>query len=177
VILVFVATFTAAAVATSWPWWEYAFLSDDSPLAWLSSALLVANAAVVTNLTVSRLLPARFGWLLAAALVCLALDEQFLLHERVKDAIGRGGLVDVWPLAVGVVGTVGLIVLLRAVSRVSARLLIAAAFAVGILALWVDLGHAPTPLARTEELFEVIAESLFLAGVIEVSRSQVQSAS
>lgn len=176
VILGIVAAFTAASAAAAWPWWEYAFLSDDSPLAWFSSALLLANAAVAMNLTVSRMLPARLGWLLSGALGFLALDEQFRLHERLKDAIGRRGLADLPTWAVGVGGILCLIALLRIVTRTSARLLIAAGVAIGIFALWVDLGNPPTVIARAEELYEVIAESLFLAGLIEVSRSQVQSA-
>jgi hypothetical protein len=90
VILGCVAIFAVTAAAMSWPWWEYAFLSDDSPMAWLSSALLLASAAIALSLSVSRSLPSRFGGLLAGALACLALDEQFRLQERMKVAPAAG---------------------------------------------------------------------------------------
>jgi hypothetical protein len=177
ILLGFVAAFAAVATAAAWPWWEYAFLSDDSPLAWLSSALLLANAAVAMSLTVSRLLPARFGWLLTAALAYLAIDEQFQLHERMKELIGQGRFAELPTWLIGAGGVVCLFALMRIARQTSVRLLIIAAVSVGIFALWVDLGKPATAIARTEELYEVIAETLFLAGLIEVSRAQVQSGS
>ena len=177
VILGCVALFAAAAAAMSWPWWEYAFLSDDSPMAWLSSALLLANAAVALNLSVSRSLPPRFGGFLAAALAYLALDEQFRLHERMKETIGTGRWADMPVLLVGAGGLVFLVILLRVVKGTSSRLLLASGVAVGLFALWVDLGKPPVMIARTEELYEVCAEALFLSGLIDVGRSHVQSSS
>jgi hypothetical protein len=54
------------AAYQEWPWWEYAFLSDNSPVAWLSSALLVANAAVALGLTLSGSLTRFIGYPLTA---------------------------------------------------------------------------------------------------------------
>jgi len=172
-----VGAFVAIGVVAEWPWWEYAFMSDESPVAWLSSALLVANAAVALNLALSKCLPAGPGYMLAAALAMLACDEQFQLHERLKSSPGGGTAGNAPTWLVGIGGLVCLAVLMRLVKSRAARVLIATAVSVGIFALWVDLGTPPAILARSEELYEVLAESLFLCGLLEISRSHVQSAS
>jgi hypothetical protein len=54
-VLTAVMLFMAAAALANWPWWEFAFHSDMSPVSWLSGALLLANTAVyVTVLRVER---------------------------------------------------------------------------------------------------------------------------
>jgi hypothetical protein len=174
VVLAAVIIFVGAAVVGEWPWWEYAFLSDDSPLAWLSSALLFANAAVALMLTVMRLLPGSLGALVTMALSFLATDEQFLLHERWQETVG-GVLAFVPTILVGV-GGVACLLWLRAVIRSRAALvLLACGVAVGIVGLWIDLGSPPSFLSRTEELYEVLAETLFLCGLLEAGRAHVQS--
>jgi hypothetical protein len=55
------------------------------------------------------------------------------------------------------------------------RALVALAVIVGLFALWVDLGSPPVVVGRLEEGFEVIAESLFLCGLLELARVHVQS--
>ena len=55
------------------------------------------------------------------------------------------------------------------------RGLIASGLAMGLLAIWVDLGSPPETIRAFEEAFEVWAESLFLCGLLELSRSHVQS--
>ena len=165
---------TAAWLAQ--PWWEYAFLSDDSPVSWLSGALLLANAVAALGLTLSGSLPPASGSLLSFALMVLALDEQFLLHERFKEIV-PAGLGNAPVFAIGSGGLLVLIVLGRAVRPRAARALLQAAVAMGLFALWVDVGHPPALIAQLEEGFEVIAEALFLSGLLEISRGQVQSAS
>jgi hypothetical protein len=160
----------------SQPWWEYAFLSDDSAVSWLSSALLVANAAVALNLALTGALPFAVGSIIAASLAILSADEQFLLHERFKESVppwaGNAPTV-----LVGIGGIVVLVLLNRSVRAQPARWLFAASVALGVFALWVDLGSPPPTIARLEEAFEVVAEALFLSGLLEVARGQVQSAS
>jgi hypothetical protein len=173
-VLTAVTMFVAVAVVAEWPWWEYAFLSDDSALSWLSSALLVANAAVAMTMTMSRTLPAVGGALLTAALTLLALDEQFLLHERWQDLVAES-LRFLPTLVVGAGGIAFLVRYHTAIKSTAARALIAAGVAIGLLALWVDLGSPPALMARTEEAYEVFAESLFLCGLLEESRAQVHS--
>ena len=173
IVLSAVVLFMAIATAAEWPWWEYAFLSDGSPVAWLSGALLAANAAVALNLTITRALPRGLGYVLSIAIALLALDEQFQLHERVKAYTSAG---DLPTFAVGVGGVVFAAALAKSIRSGAARGLIAGAILTGLFALWVDLGRPPATIARLEEAFEVIAEGLFLCGLIEVARSQVQSA-
>lgn len=178
--------FMAVAAWQSLPWWEYAFLSDDSPVAWLSSALLVANAAVAFKLTLDRSLSRLFGGALSMAFVGLALDEQFMLHEWFKYTYASGGATaglvqapvgDLPALFVGLGGLLMLIAFVRVVSRKPARGLMVTAVVVGVFALWVDLGSAPVWLTRTEEGYEVLAESLTLCALLEVARGHVHSSS
>ncbi len=146
------------------PWWEHAFLSDDSPVSWLSSALLVANAAVVVTLTVIRSLPSALGRILATALAALALDEQFLLHERYKESVppSVGGIPTI---LIGLFGLVGIVLLGRAVRSRHARALFLSALVLGLFALWIDLGNPPAWASRLEEGFEVLAEAMFLSAL------------
>jgi len=177
VIVVGVVTALMAAAAwREWPWWEYAFLSDGSSVAWLSSALLMANAAVALSAALTRVLPLAAGSCLSAALAFLAIDEQFQVHEQFKSNVGGSGLGDAPTLLVGVGGVAGLVVFWRRLPTQTARALFALAVLSGVFALWVDLGSPPVVVGRLEEGFEVVAESLFLCGLLELARSQVQSA-
>ena len=168
--------FMAVAAWQAMPWWEYAFLSDDSAVAWLSSALLLANAAVALNLTIGRSLPSTLGSLLTLALVALAVDEQFLLHERIKESLPPA-LGEAPTVLVGIGGVIALAALVRAVKDSAVRGLVLAAVAIGVFALWTDVGLPPTAVARLEEAYEVLAESLFLCGLLAIPRAHVQSAS
>jgi hypothetical protein len=172
-----VTVFTLAAAYASWPWWEYAFLSDDSPLSWLSSALLLANAVVALNLTLTGGLSAPVGSTLTAALTFLAIDEQFQVHERFKESRGGGTIGDLPTWLVGLGGIACVVVLRRTVASDAARNLLSVAVAVGLFAIWVDLGSPSQYLARCEEVVEVMAESLFLCGLLEQSSAHVQSGS
>jgi hypothetical protein len=178
--------FMALAGWLSEPWWEHAFRSDGSPVAWLSSALLVANGAVAFKLALDGSLPRRLGSLLAAALGLAALDEQFLLHERFQYFSSTLRLAEdprwrwIGELPTLVVGLAGIALVwafTRAVRQQPARRLMLAALAVGLIALWVDLGSAPHWLRRVEEGVEVVAETLFLCALLEVAPAQVQSSS
>jgi len=163
------------AVRTAWPLWDYAFFSDDSPVSWLSSALLAANAGVALVAAFGAPVPRRFG-LLAVALAGLAVDEQFHLHERAQESFGdgivmayaallvSGGLASVW--ALGNRATTGAV-----------RTFLLAAVGAGAMAVAVDLGVGGAAWAFTEELWEVVAETLWLCGLLEVCRVQVQSGS
>ena len=176
VILGAVLAFMSLAAWSSQPWWEYAFISDDSAVSWLSSALLMANAAVAVNLAVTGALNVPLAVMLALALAVMSADEQFLLHERFK-ALAPPWMGDGPTVLVGVGGVAVLIVLAATTRSRAARSLFAIAVTIGIFALWIDLGAPPPRLARLEEAFEVLAEAVFLSGLLEVSRIHVQSAS
>jgi len=164
-----------SAAWREWPFWEYAFISDGSTVAWLSSALLVANAAVALSVTLMRALPSIAGAGLSAALAFLAVDEQFQLHERFKNRVGTSRFSEAPMVMVGVGAIVVLVVLWRRLPTRTARVLLVSAISVGIFALWVDLGSPPVIVGQLEEGFEVLAESLFLSGLLELARAQVQS--
>jgi hypothetical protein len=167
--------FMILAAWVAQPWWEYAFLSDDSAVSWLSSALLIANAAVALNLALTRTFHPLLGGGLALALSGLAADEHFLFHEQFKHSVPRS-IGEAPTILVGVGGIAIVFLLNRSLRAPAARYLIVAAVAVGLFALWVDLGTPPAGIARFEEAFEVLAEALFLSGLLESSRAQVQSA-
>jgi hypothetical protein len=158
-----------------WPFWEYAFISDGSAVAWLSSALLAANAAVALSVTLMRALPSALGGGLSAALAYLAIDEQFQLHERFKNRVGTSPLGEAPMVIVGAGAIVVLLLLWRRLPTRTARGLFVSAMSVGIFALWVDLGSPPVIVGQLEEGFEVLAESLFLSGLLELARTQVHS--
>jgi hypothetical protein len=168
--------FMVAAVWADWPWWEYAFLSDDTPVSWLSSALLISTATAALMLTLSRSLTPTVGCCLTTALAFLSLDEQFLFHERWKEAVG-GFLGNLPTATVGIGGVAFVAHFFRSTRSNPARYLLAGGVIVGLFALWVDLGDPPKFLARTEEGFEVLAEGFFLCGLLERFRVHVQSGS
>jgi hypothetical protein len=185
IVLVATTVFMVFAAWQSLPWWEYAFLSDDSPVSWLSSALLGACAAVALSLTLDRSLQPAFGSALTGALVVMALDEQFMLHEWFKygyaataSTDGAAGAFGNAPALAVCVGGLAMALWFawRGPSRTAGRLMLAAV-AVGVFSLWVDLGRPPAILMRTEEAYEVLAESLALCALLEVPRRQVHSSS
>ena len=169
-----VVLFMAASAWAAAPWWEFAFLSDGSPVAWLSSALLMANAAVALRLAVDRSVPWHAGGAMTAGLVALALDEQFLLHEQLKELAPRP--VADWPTWTMGIGAVVVAWVAWRAFPAAARLLLLSAVLVALFALWVDLGNPPPMVASLEEGYEVLAEALFLSGLLAVPSRQVQSA-
>ncbi len=166
------------------PAWERAFRSDGSPVAWLSSALLLTLSITALRLLGERALPRLLGAWLALAFLALALDEQFMLHELWKfrchewTAACRYSAVREAPmLAVAVVGLLTLAWLHRALLHPGTRALLWAGLAVGWLAIGVDqwpevqphlpwLPELPPLLATLEEGLEVVAEALVLAALL-----------
>lgn len=117
---------TAAALYAPSP--EAAFLSDNSPVAWLSSAQLWAISMLAVHAAANRVLPRALALWLALALAALAFDEQFLFHERWKygctawlSACRQAWVRELPTLAVGVVGLATAAWLHRAVPAGAAR--------------------------------------------------------
>ena len=166
------------------PGWERAFRSDNSPVSWLSGALLLTLSITALRLTAERCLPWRLGAWLTLAFAALAVDEQFMLHElwkfRCHEWTGacRWGVVREAPmLTVAVMGLFSLAWLHRALSHRSTRGLLWAGFAVGLAAIGVDqwpevrarvdwLPELPALLATLEEALEVVAEALVLGALL-----------
>lgn len=169
------------------PLWERAFRSDNSPVSWLSGALLFANAVVALVLTLTAALPPRLGRLMAGGLLWCALDEQFMLHERFKydyapawfadEAALPSVLLNLPMIAVGLGGAMCIAWFLRSMWRgnIIACCLMLVALAVGVVALAVDLWGDGWAIASFEEGLEVLAESFFLSALLETA--QVQSSS
>lgn len=192
--------FTLVSLWAYLPFWELALRSDKAPLAWLSSALLLASAALAWAALAQRKLSRAHAAAWVVALVWLALDEQFIYHEYWKHhcaewtswcARARPGHVH-WlgdaPMAlVGIVGVWMMVTLYRVVPSRIVRGHLMAALIVGlVLALGTHFAHLsgalPTAIGRWEELFEVLAEALFLCALVELNalplaQRQVQSSS
>ena len=164
--------FMLASAWTYQPWWELAFRSDNSPVAWLSSALLAAAAVLAVRLVADASLPRLDGSALALVLFLLALDEQFQFHERVKyHWLPKGSPLADWNNVLLIAGGLALLLrFLRPVRERAPRVLMASAIAVGILALAVAIARARAPalLVVLEEGLEVLAETLFLCALIEL---------
>jgi hypothetical protein len=195
-----VLTFVLASLWAYLPFSELALRSDNAPVAWLSSALLFACAALAWTALAQHRLPRSLGALLVAALVLMALDEQFGFHEMWKFRCaewtnwctrvvpGRVHWLGDAPMAlVGLVGLGALVMLHRTIKLTVVRgHMVAAVFVGVVLALGTHFGHLsgvlPAAISRLEEVFEVLAEALFLCALVElnalpVTQGQVQSSS
>lgn len=183
VLLAAACTFMAVSGWLHRPWWELAFRSDNSPVAWLSAALLLAAAVLALRLVADGSLPRGQGGVLASLLGAMSLDEQFMFHERLKyrHLAPDSPFGDASTLVLAIGGLVMLWLFLRTVRGFAPRLLMVAAIAVGELALVVDLmgTDAPVLLSMLEEGIEVVAETLFVCALLEVRpvAPQVQSSS
>ena len=119
----------AALAAARWPrWWTW-IASEQTPMTWLQSVVLVLCAAAAVLVAHALRLTGgarRRTWLLlAAGFGALAVDERFALHERVRDGVlaPRGVTVplpwvapgDFLVLGIGVAGLLALPLVWRAV--------------------------------------------------------------
>lgn len=166
--------FMALAAAWYWPTPELAFVSDNSPVSWLSSAQLWAIALVALRLGADRSLPVLASVWLAGAMIVLACDEQFMFHEHWKygchqwfDACRSHRWVTEAPiLAVAIVGAATIAWLHHLLRDRGCRLWLWSSLVVGALAILLDLTGWFPQLARAEEAFEVVAEALFAGALL-----------
>lgn len=185
VYLLSMTIFVTGAVVLYWPTPEFAFLSDQSPVSWLSSAQLWALALLALRLGMERVLPFGMAVWLGLAMVGLACDEQFMLHEQWKygcaawwSACRMDWVTELPTILVGGLGLLTLLALHRAMPPRPARILMWSGFAVGVVALALDLSGWGAALLRYEEGLEVVAEALFAAallGLPATPKSQVHS--
>lgn len=183
--LLSVSVFVTSAVALYWPTPEFAFLSDQSPISWLSSAQLWALTLLALRLGMERVLPFGMAIWLGLAMVALACDEQFMLHEQWKygctawwSACRIEWVTELPMMLVGGLGLLTLLALHRCMQPRPARILMWTGFAVGALALMLDLFSWGGALSRYEEGLEVLSETLFTAsllGLPATQKSQVHS--
>ena len=141
-----------ALAALRWPrWWSW-IASEETPMTWLQSVVLVLASAsslmvvyVLRRATTASALP---WWLLALGFSALAIDERFALHERVRDGVlaPRGIRVPFLPwvapgdfLVMGI-GVAGLAVLPMVWRAMSPEPLARRALLVGVLLAVVAVG-------------------------------------
>ena len=178
-------SFLAVAVFLYWPAPELAFVSDNTPVSWLSSAQLWALMLLSLRLTTDRTLPATVGLWLALAMAVLAFDEQFLFHEQWKygchqwwETCRSYWVTEAPIILVGCLGVITATILHSLLPSPQARTLLWSALAVGGLAISLDLFRWSDTLAPYEEGLEVLAEALFagvLLGWLPSVRTQVHS--
>ena len=177
------ALFLAVAAVLYWPAPEVAFRTDDSPAAWLSSAQLWAAAVLALRLWRERALPAGLCLWLCMALMEMAFDEQFMLHEHWKyecaqwfDACRHAWVTEVPMLLVGILGLATVAWLQRSLPTRGARVLLWLALGVGLFALVLRFTQQPAWLLPYKAAFLVLAEALFIGTLLGITRPQVHSA-
>ena len=171
----------AALAAARWPSYWLWIASEQTPMTWLQSVVLVLSAAAaLTAGTVLGLRSAsrreRLPWLvLTAGFLALAFDERFAIHERVRDTIlaPRGVRVPFLPwvapgdflvMTVAVAGLVLLPLLLRALAPDhTARVLFLVGAGLACVAVGVDSIDPATWSIQAERLQQSLEEVVELA--------------
>ena len=167
----------AGLVVAGLPDYARLLVDEQSPITWLQTVLLVVAGVLAGLLAARRWLAGDrlHPWsLLAAGFVWLALDDRFLIHERLRDDVLAGRVPDVLPWGksgdvVLLAYAVGGLVLTRSVLRAlhddrTARVAFVAALGLLGLAAGID-SVDPASLTRSEELAEsTVEESLELFG-------------
>lgn len=171
--IAFALFFIACCLWLRWPLWESAFISDGSPLSWLSSVQLFAAAILACRLGIERAMPRLLAVWLMIAMFYLALDEEFMLHEQWKYGCPTWWIACkyewVRELPMLMVGGLGLGTLLTMHIVTKRRLIsvfLCTAYLIGLLALTVDLIPMPPALANIEEGLEVMASAVFLSAML-----------
>lgn len=162
-------TFIAVTIVLYWPLPKLAFLSDNSPVSWLSSAQLWALVLLAIRLNADRVLPVALGVWLSLAMLILAFDEQFMLHEHWKygcinwmDICQYRMITEMPIMLIGIAGVYTAYRLHVILYSYRARLMLWMAICVGGFAIGLDLLGGPESLLFMEEGLEVVAEALFI---------------
>lgn len=167
------ALFMLAAGALYWPEPEIAFRTDDSPVAWLSSAQLWAGGLVAIRLWQERALPRLLCLWLALASFEMACDEQFMLHEHWKyqcvewiDACRMKWVTELPMLLVALFGAATGLWLHRAIRQRWLRREMWLAVLVGLFALFLRFTQHPLQLLPYKAALLVMAEALFVGALM-----------
>jgi len=170
-----------ALAGAQWPqWWSW-IASEQTPMTWLQSVVLVvaASIALLIGFVQARIDARRraaLPWLvLAAGFAALAVDERFAVHERVRDRVlaPRGVEIPFLPwiapgdfliLGVGVLGLLLLPVVWRAVRLDPAsRTALLVGVALSVVAIGMDSIDPTTMSQATERLEQTLEECVELA--------------
>lgn len=180
VCLIGSALFLIVSAFLYWPAPEVAFRTDDSPAAWLSSAQLWAMALLALRLYRERALPRSLCLWLCAAMMAMAFDEQFMLHEHWKYECGHwfaacrhAWLTEAPMLLVALLGSATVLWLHRQLRSRAARVLLWLALGVGLFALLLRFTEQPADLLPYKAALLVLAEALF-AGLLLGVKGQAQ---
>jgi hypothetical protein len=189
ITIIFPAISVLVFVAAQWPqYWKW-IATEDTPMTTLQVAIMYTIALVAwANAGLQHL---RFNaakssrWLvLGCSFFWLALDDRFAIHERIRDSflaprhvaipflpIAAGDFVLLFYMAVGLLTLKWLLPIFRETKTIRNRFL--AGIAVSALVITVDaydihrLDINAERLEQTvEEVFELVAQTLFLQGAI-----------
>lgn len=171
----------ATIVYAWWPNLVVALALEDSPFAWLQSSLLVASASAAGIRALlsfpagsSQMSRAPLPWaMLSLLLVFAALDERFMLHERIQEflffEILRGEPASRrWTQTLMVVYSlagIGAFLWLRQAMVKPAWRWCRAGIVLGMAAIALDVVIDSVTVQIFEELLETTAETLFLSGL------------
>ncbi|MBC3875185.1 hypothetical protein [Undibacterium flavidum] len=171
--------FMLCSFAFYWPSPEIAFRTDDSPVAWLSSAQLWAMAILLLRLWQEKALPRLMCIWLCLAMLGMAFDEQFMLHEHWKyhcvewmAACSYNWMKELPMLLVGLGGGVTGLILHRYFKHKNQRRLLWSAIAVGIFALYLRFMQQPADLLPYKAALLVLAEALFMGLLFSLPHQQ-----
>lgn len=171
----------SVAVGMGLAWYPdllFAFATEDAPLAWQQSMLLVASASVcgLCAQAAAREKAGRASWFWGGLALCLlfaALDERFMFHEQAQDYLFYT-VADAAPaarpwihafLAVYACAGLALLLFLRKMACRAAWRWFMPAIACGLAAIALDIRHDDIGMQLYEELLETLASTLFLCGL------------
>ncbi len=164
-----------------WPEPEVAFLTDNSPVAWLSSAQLWAMALLALRLWRESVLPRALCIWLNIAMMEMAFDEQFMLHEHWKygckqwlTACSIGWVTELPMILVGVLGVVTAAWIHYSLANRVARIQLWLAVGIGIFALYLRFTQHPIELLPYKAALLVTAEALFAGMLLGLGRLHPQ---
>lgn len=156
-----------------WPEPEVAFRTDNSPVAWLSSAQLWAMAILSLRLWSDSSLPRWLCLWLATAFAGMAFDEQFMLHEHWKysclewfDACRFAWVTELPMYLVGSFGLATAVAMHRAINHPVLRAQLWLALAIGIFALYLRFTQHPIDLLPYKAALLVFAEAMFVGTLL-----------
>jgi hypothetical protein len=179
--LAFAVFFMAISALLYWPTPEVAFRTDDSPVAWLSSAQLWAMAVLALRLWQEAALPRGLALWLAAAMAEMAFDEQFMLHEHWKyncaswlDACHASWVRELPMLLVGVLGLLSAAWLYRTMVSRWQRAQLGLALGIGLFALVLRATQQPLDLLPYKAALLVLAEALFMGMLLGFSATRAR---
>jgi hypothetical protein len=153
-----------------------AFMSEGAPVPWLSTAILLLIAVLCVAHAVRGTLSRPLALWLCAAMLVLAADQQFRLHELWKTsclewtaACGRRVFAELPIILVAVLGIATAWKLHGELEHPSARTWLWWALGVGVFSVFLDLVGVRY-VGRYEKGFEVLAEALFAGMLVGLRR-------